>query len=115
MANNQNLRPKPWPKGVSGNPAGLPKGYVRASTILNKLLQGKMTVEEAGKKLKRTRQEVLLMKLVVNAYDPKNTASEQVKAAAEVLNRIEGKPVQPIGAAPDTAVQITISPAEDRL
>ncbi len=104
-----------FPPGQSGNPTGLPKGYVRASTILNKLLQGKMTVEEAGKKLKRTRQEVLLMKLVVNAFDPKNTASEQVKAAAEVLNRIEGKPIQPIGAAPDTEVTLIISGPETKL
>lgn len=37
MANEQNL--KPWPKGVSGNPAGRPPGTKDKSTIAKKWLE----------------------------------------------------------------------------
>jgi hypothetical protein len=93
---NPNIKPR-WKKGESGNPAGLPKGYVRASTILNKLLKAKITVVNAqGKKERKPAGEVLLQKLVANAIDDRRTGHEQIKAAETILNRIEGKAIQPI-------------------
>ncbi len=38
MANEQNLRPS-WPKGVSGNPKGKPKGPRNRSTIIREMLE----------------------------------------------------------------------------
>lgn len=88
---------KPFQKGVSGNPAGLPKGYVRSSTILNRLMKAKITVVNAqGKKERKPAGEVLLQKLVANAIDDRRTGHEQIKAVETILNRIEGKPLQPI-------------------
>ena len=113
MANNQNLIP--YKKGESGNPAGLPKGYVRASVVYAKLLVGKMSIKQAGKTLKKTRREVMMIKAVLDALDEKNTASERTQARESVLSRIEGKPVQPLGAAPDTEVTLIIKGKEAKL
>ena len=115
MPNPENIIGKGWKKGQSGNPAGLPKGYVKASTILNKLLKEKMTVIEAGEKYKRPRAEIMLMKAVADAISDSSSPSERTQAREAILNRIEGKPVQPIGLAPDTAINIIISQTEDKL
>jgi hypothetical protein len=105
----------PWKKGESGNAAGLPKGYVRASTILARLLEKKITVEEAGKNLKLTRKEAMFLTALNDAVNANNTASERTQARESVLSRIEGKPVQPIGDVVDQAIILNISPTEARL
>lgn len=105
---------KPFPKGISGNPAGLPKGYVRASTIINKLLNGKMIIEQAGKKLKKSRMEVILIKAVADSINDRNSANERTKARESIFNRVEGKTVQPIGTAPEPEVNIILSPMESK-
>jgi len=116
---SKGLRP-PWQKGESGNPAGLPKGYERASTRFNRFLKSKIDVEEKGpdgriKKSKKVAHDVLIMKAIHDAVSSTNSATERTQARESILSRIEGKPVQPIGAAPDTMVQLTISPVEAQL
>lgn len=39
---------KPWPKGVSGNPAGKAKGVRNRSTIVRELLEAKATDGQGG-------------------------------------------------------------------
>jgi hypothetical protein len=111
---NHNVKPR-WKKGESGNPAGMPKGYKQIGPVLTKFLNGTMTVEEAGKRLKRSRTEVMALTLINDAINPRNTASERTRACQAIMDRIEGRPVQPLGAAPKTAINITISPDEDRV
>ena len=116
MANNPNhlKNLKPFQKGQSGSPAGLPKGNVRASTFLNRFLQGKIEVTEGGKVKKITRHEAILLKAINDAIAAP-TARERTNARESILNRIEGKPVQPIGSMPEPEVVLYLSPAEAKL
>ena len=116
--NNPNFKPR-FVKGQSGNPAGLPKGYIRASTYFNKILQGKIDVESRGPdgrilKKKEIAHKVMMLKALHDAVGA-GSASERTQARESILSRIEGKPVQVIGVAPDTAVNISISSIEDKL
>lgn len=86
---------KPWPKGKSGNPAGLPKGYIRASVLFNELLNGKMPVIEGGKKKLKKRMDIMMMKAVADSISA-DSANERTHARESIISRIEGKPVQPI-------------------
>lgn len=106
---------KPCKPGERRNPAGRPPGETFKG-LLTKLLNGKITVPDLeGRKRKLTRREVLALTLIKDAMDVKNTASERTKANQTIQDRVEGKAVQPISAAPDTEVHITISPAENKL
>ncbi|MDD4178857.1 MAG: DUF5681 domain-containing protein [Candidatus Margulisbacteria bacterium] len=108
----KNLRP--YQKGQSGNPAGLPKGYVRASTFLNKFLQGKISVTEGGKVKKVTRHEAILLKAINDAIAAP-TARERTTARESIYNRIEGKPVQPIGSIVEPEIILQITPTEAKV
>jgi rRNA pseudouridine-1189 N-methylase Emg1 (Nep1/Mra1 family) len=110
-----NLRPaKP---GESGNPHGLPKGYVRASTIITKLLKKEMTVEEAGRKMKRPIGEVLWMIAVKDAMDRTVGTSAQGRAIARdsIVSRVEGKAVQILGAMPNQEIHLEINSVEAQI
>ena len=112
--NMSGLRP-PWKKGESGNSAGLPKGYIRASTVFNDLLQGKMPVIEDGKRKMKKRMDVMAIKAVADAISDQNSASERTKARESIYSRIEGKPVQPIGSVFEPEIVLNISPVEAML
>ena len=78
---NQNL--KPWPKGVSGNPGGRPKKRL-ISDELERLLQ--QSPNAGGKTCAAALAEVLL----------EHALKGDLRAIAEVANRVEGKPVQAV-------------------
>src|SRR5271166_462027 len=82
MANTQNLRP--WVKGVSGNPGGRPKTKPLTSEI-ERLLE-----QKAPKGKGRTWAAVIAEGLV------KRAAKGDVRAIAEIANRVEGKPFQSV-------------------
>ena len=106
---------KPYQKGQSGNLAGLPKGYVRASTLLNKFLKVKIEVREGGKILKKEASDVIAMKAIHDAVSSTNSATERTQARESIYSRIEGRPVQPIGRVIEPEIILNISPTEAML
>jgi len=86
MANPENL--KPWKKGQSGNPTGNKPGYKTAKTQFRKWL-----AVTTGKKHNTTGEEMdgydaMILSLITGAIKGDR------KAAAIVLDRLEGKPLQ---------------------
>ena len=88
MANEQNL--KPFPKGVSGNPAGKPKGVEHSKTRLLRLLQlvTKVRNPVTGEDEEFTIAEQLDMKIIAKAM------KSDLRAYQEILDRLEGKSKQ---------------------
>ncbi len=81
VGNSQNL--KPWPKGVSGNPGGRPK-----TKPLTEELQ-RLLEEEAPKGKGQTWATAIAKTLLAKAR------KGDVRAIAEVANRVEGKRFKP--------------------
>ncbi len=89
MANLQNL--KPWPKGVSGNPAGRPRQTKLTAALREQL--GKVDPEDrAG----RTYAEVIADKMIRRA------ARGDVRAAREIRVMTEGRAPLRVPAETDT-------------
>jgi hypothetical protein len=76
---------KPFPKGVSGNPAGRPKSITLSEAFRRQLAQ----IDLSDKK-KRTFAEVIAERMCLAA------AGGDVAAAREIADRTEGKPKQAI-------------------
>ena len=77
---------KPWPKGVSGNPGGRPKKKPITQELERRLAED--APHAGGKTWATIIAEALL----------KQAAKGDVRAIAELANRVEGKPVQTITA-----------------
>ena len=77
------------PKGISGS---------RCKEKLAKLVEGTISIRDlnTGRSKKLPYRDVMLMKLIKNSIDDKNSASEQIKAVTTIMERLEGKAVQPI-------------------
>ena len=88
MANEQNL--KPYPKGVSGNPAGKPKGVQNSKTRLLRLLElvTKVRNPVTGEEEEFSIAEQLDMQIIATAR------KGDLKAYEIILDRLEGKPKQ---------------------
>ena len=88
MPNPQNLTP--YPKGVSGNPAGKPKGVEHSKTRLLRLLQlvTKVRNPVTGEDEEFTIAEQLDMKIIAKAM------KSDLKAYQEILDRLEGRAKQ---------------------
>lgn len=55
---------KQFKPGQSGNPKGRPKGRKNTMTMLQDILDGKMTIVENGKKMKISRRAVILRQII---------------------------------------------------
>ncbi len=88
MANEQNL--KPFPKGVSGNPAGKPKGVQNSKTRLLRLLElvTKVRNPVTGEEEDFSIAEQLDMQIIAKAR------KGDLKAYEVILDRLEGKAEQ---------------------
>ena len=94
MANEKNL--KPFKKGQSGNPDGRPLGSKSFKVILNKVLDGVMTIQEAGEAKNMTKREVIAMELGIIALDRKAKKHDRLKAIDMIMDRLDGKPKQTV-------------------
>ena len=83
---------KPWPKGVSGNPAGRPKS-ITVSEAYRKMLAQPMPNDKDG----RTYAEGIAEQII------KRAAVGDLGAAKEITDRVEGKPRQSV------AVDMTVA------
>lgn len=82
---------RPFQKGQSGNPGGRPKTPNKVKTML------KSAAPEA-------------VQLLIETISNENVAmSHRLDAAKEVLNRVYGKPTQPIDGDMDAVIQILFS------
>lgn len=78
-----------WVKGVSGNPSGKPKGAVSLITIIKRKLREVYDPETGETYGERMVQNII--EAAVEDNDPK-----ALKAATELLDRVEGKATQRI-------------------
>jgi hypothetical protein len=88
MANEQNL--KPFPKGVSGNPAGKPKGTEHSKTRLKRILD---LVQKKRNPITGEEEEFTVLELMDMQIIAKALKGDQ-RAYQEVIDRLEGKPKQ---------------------
>ena len=88
MANEQNV--KPFPKGVSGNPAGKPKGTEHSKTRLKRLLD---LVQKKKNPITGQEEEFTVLELMDMQMIAKALRGDQ-RAYQEVIDRLEGKPKQ---------------------
>ena len=88
MANEQNL--KPFPKGVSGNPAGKPKGTEHSKTRLKRLLE---LVQKKKNPITGEEEEFTVLELMDMQMIAKALKGDQ-RAYQEIIDRLEGKPKQ---------------------
>jgi hypothetical protein len=72
-----------WKLGQSGNPSGKKKGVKNRATILNAIMQRKVTITDNGKPREITLHEGLYLKYVAPAL------KGDLKAAAFLLNQYE--------------------------
>jgi hypothetical protein len=99
-------------KNVKGckcnNPNGRPIGAISIKSALNKLLDGEITIEEAGEKFKMTRREIILLEIVRDAMNDEDP-NTRLKAAAWIADRTEGKPSQPVELSGDEEKPVRLS------
>lgn len=105
----------PWEKGKSGNPAGKAKGK-NFKTVINELLDNEITVEEAGKRFDVTEpRNYLALQLLKIAFSKYETTENRLKAIEKIMERVDGKPEQPLVGDIDKPINLIINNAESNL
>jgi hypothetical protein len=109
MPNPENLTP--YPKGVSGNPAGKPKGTQHSKTRLLRILD---LVQKKRNPITGEEEEFTVLELMDMQMIAKALKGDQ-RAYEAVVDRLEGKPKQTTDITADIKgnVQITIEPDAD--
>ena len=109
MPNPENLTP--YPKGVSGNPAGKPKGTQHSKTRLLRLLD---LVQKKRNPITGEEEDFTVLELMDMQMISKALRGDQ-RAYEAVVDRLEGKPKQTTDITADIKgnVQITIEPDAD--
>jgi hypothetical protein len=83
--------PNTFQPGQTGNPNGRPKGPTFRG-VFNKIMRGEITTEQAGQKVKMSKQEAMCAKLVEDAmFDSDPNVRRQ--ALITIMNRVDGMPV----------------------
>lgn len=85
QSKNRNLIPGRWKPGESGNP----KGRKPKDLTLTSLLKAELDKIPTGEKQGRTWRQLLVLSWMTGAM-------KHPALLAELLNRVEGRPVQPI-------------------
>ncbi len=86
----------PFPKGVSGNPKGRPKGSRDAKTIINEQLE-RLAKDKNGELILDDDGEPMTWGELMHATQIKNAAlSGDIAAFNAIMDRAEGKPKQTI-------------------
>jgi len=88
MANNQNL--KPFPKGVSGNPKGAPKGVQQSKKRFLRFLEAVQTMKNP---ITGEMEDISLIERMDLAQMHKALKGD-TRAYQEIMDRLEGKPEQ---------------------
>ena len=86
MPNPENL--KPCKPGETANPNGRPKGSRNFKTVLREMLAGLDPDKDWGNPLAK--------QLIKLAFSIHTKDTDKLKALKEILDRLEGKPMQPI-------------------
>jgi hypothetical protein len=82
---------KTFQPGQTGNPDGRPPGSLSFKSIAEKLLDGKITIEDAEGKRELTRKEKMILNIIKDAVDEKADPNIRLKAVAYLMDRTEGK------------------------
>jgi len=80
----------PFEPGQSGNPDGRPPGSFSFKVIAEKILDGKITVEQAGEIRQMTRKEKMILEIIQDACNDEDPAV-RLRATAFIIERTEGK------------------------
>ena len=102
----KNLRPAK--KGEVRNPRGKKRGQLNFKTIYGRMLQQQTEVIKNGRSYKKPAIEVICALKVKDALDSSNTATERLRAANAIEDRVDGKPFQPLTGSNGTPLEAPI-------
>jgi len=81
---------KTFQPGETGNPDGRPVGAITFKSIAERLLDGKINIEQAGEMRQITRREKMILNIINDAVNDEDPAT-RLKAVAYLVERTEGK------------------------
>lgn len=89
--------------GVSGNPAGKPKGTRSMGTILREMMSEEVSVLENGQQVRKPFADIIIRKLIKKANEG------NIQAIREIFDRVDGKVGQEIElSSPDNSPRFVV-------